>query len=50
MDKALKGVVPEGHIYIKGNVLEKGNPVGITQDMTAWAKELSLPYEEIALR
>jgi Fe-S oxidoreductase len=45
MNKALKGVVPEGHIYIRGNVLEKGNPVGITHDMTAWAKELNLPRD-----
>ena len=45
MDKALKGVVPDGHIYIKGNVLEKGNPVGVSHDMTAWAKELNLPRD-----
>ncbi len=45
MNKALKGVVPDGHIYIKGNVLDKGNPVGVTQDMTAWAKELNLPRD-----
>ena len=45
MDKALKGVVPDGHIYIKGNVLKKGNPVGVSYDMTAWAKELNLPRD-----
>ncbi len=45
MSKALKRVVPEGHIYIRGNVLEKGNPTGVAQDRAAWAKELNLPRE-----
>jgi Fe-S oxidoreductase len=45
MSNPLKGVVPDGHIYIRGNVLEKGNPIGVAQNRAAWAKELNLPRE-----
>ena len=45
MSKTLKDVVPVGHIYIKDNVLDKKNPIGVTYNRAEWAKELSLPKE-----
>lgn len=43
MNKSLKEVVPIPHIYIRGNILEKGNMLGVAGDKAAWAKDLNLP-------
>lgn len=43
MSKIYEGVIPVGHIYIRGSVLEKGNIFGVTADKSAWAKTLNLP-------
>lgn len=44
MNKAIKKVVPAGHIYIRGSVLEKGNIFGVSgEDKSSWAKGLELP-------
>lgn len=43
MSKVLKGVIPVGHVYIRGNVLEKGNIMGVAEDKAAWARNLNLP-------
>ena len=45
MAKALKDVVPVGHIYIKENVQEKMNPIGVVHARSEWAKDLNLPRE-----
>ena len=45
MSKSLKNVVPVPHIYIRENVLEKGNIAGVAGDKTAWAKDLNLPRQ-----
>lgn len=45
MNKALKGIVPEGYNYIKDNIINKGNIVGVAQDKAAWAKGLNLPKQ-----
>jgi hypothetical protein len=43
MSKSLKDVIPIPHIYIRGNIQEKGNIPGVAGDKTAWAKDLNLP-------
>jgi Fe-S oxidoreductase len=43
MNKSLRNVVPEGHIYIKENVLEKDNLTGVSESKALWAKGLGLP-------
>ena len=43
MRKVLKGIIPTGHVHIKESILEKGNIFGVTEDRSAWAKELNLP-------
>ena len=43
MSKSLKDVIPISHIYIRDNVLEKGNIPGVAGDKTKWAKGLNLP-------
>ena len=43
MNKSVKDVIPIPHIYIRDNVLEKGNIPGIAGDKAAWAKDLNLP-------
>ncbi len=43
MNKVYKGLIPTGHVYIRGNVLEKGNIFGVDEDKSAWAKDLNLP-------
>ncbi len=43
MKKALNQLIPGGHIYMRENVLSKGNLVGINGDKSAWAKQLNLP-------
>jgi Cysteine-rich domain len=45
MDKTLKDIVPVGHIYIRENVLVKGNVAGVKADKAAWAKGLGLPRQ-----
>lgn len=45
MKNTVKNVVPVGHIYIRGNVLEKGNIIGVEEDKAAWAKDLDLPRQ-----
>lgn len=36
-------IIPVGHTYIRGSVLEKGNIFGVAEDKSAWAKNLNLP-------
>jgi Fe-S oxidoreductase len=43
MGKSLKDVIPIPHIYIRGNILEKGNISGVAGDKVSWAKGLDLP-------
>ena len=43
MSKSLKDVIPISHIYMRDNVLEKGNIPGVAGDKTEWAKDLNLP-------
>ena len=43
MKKALNQLIPSGHIYMRDNVLTKGNLVGTSEDKFAWAKKLNLP-------
>jgi Fe-S oxidoreductase len=45
MKNTIKNVVPVGHRYIRGNVLEKGNIIGVEEDKAAWAKDLDLPRQ-----
>ena len=45
MDKSLKDIIPVGQIYIRENVLLKGNVAGVKADKASWAKDLSLPRE-----
>ena len=45
MSRSLKDVVPIPHIYIRENVLQKGNIPGVAGDKTAWAKDLNLPRQ-----
>jgi Fe-S oxidoreductase len=45
MNKPLKGVIPIPHIYIRGNILEKGNIPGVAGDKAVWAKDLNLPKQ-----
>jgi len=43
MSKSLKDVIPISHIYMRDNVLKKGNIPGVAGDKTEWAKDLNLP-------
>lgn len=43
MSKSLKELIPIPHIYIRENILEKGNIPGVAGDKAAWAKDLNLP-------
>jgi Fe-S oxidoreductase len=43
MSKNLKKLIPACHIYIRDNVLESGNLVGVNEDKAAWAAGLGLP-------
>jgi heterodisulfide reductase subunit B len=36
-------IIPIGHTYIRGSVLEKGNIFGLDVDKSTWAKNLNLP-------
>ncbi len=45
MGKAYKNIIPAGHIYIKDNVMEKGNLTGISESTDLWAKDLNLPRQ-----
>jgi len=45
MDKTLKNIVPVGHIYIRENVLLKGNVAGVKTGKAEWAKNLALPRQ-----
>jgi len=38
----MSDLIPIGHRFIKGNVLEKGNIVGVAEKKAAWAKKLNL--------
>jgi Fe-S oxidoreductase len=43
MTKAVKNIIPAGHVYVKGNVLQKSNLTGISESRAFWAKDLGLP-------
>jgi heterodisulfide reductase subunit B len=45
MDRNLGDIVPAGHIFIRGNVLEKGSLTGVSANRAAWAKGLNLPLK-----
>jgi Fe-S oxidoreductase len=45
MKNTVQSVVPVGHRYNRGNVLEKGNIIGVEEDKAAWAKDLDLPRQ-----
>ena len=36
-------IIPVGHAYIRGSILESGNIFGVAEDKSAWAKNLNLP-------
>lgn len=43
MNEAIRNIVPAGHIYMRDNILEKGNLTGVDESKVAWAKDLNLP-------
>jgi hypothetical protein len=43
MNKAIRNIVPAGHIYMRDNILEKGSLTGVDESKAAWAKDLNLP-------
>jgi Fe-S oxidoreductase len=45
MKNTIKNVVPVGHRYIRGNILEKSNIIGVEENKAAWAKDLDLPRQ-----
>ena len=45
MKKSVKNVIPVPHLYMRENVLEKGNIPGVAGDKAEWAKNLNLPRE-----
>jgi Fe-S oxidoreductase len=45
MGKAVKNIIPAGHIHIKENVLNKGNISGVSESKALWAKGLDLSRE-----
>lgn len=42
MNKAIRNIVPAGHIYMRDNILEKGSLTGVNESKAAWAKDLNL--------
>lgn len=42
MNKAIRNIVPAGHIYVRDNILEKGSLTGVDESKAAWAKDLHL--------
>ena len=45
MKKGVNYLVPSCHIYMRDNVLQKGNLAGVNEDKSAWANELNLPQK-----
>jgi heterodisulfide reductase subunit B len=43
MSKPAKKIIPEGHEYVKDNVLKKDNLTGVSENKALWAKDLDLP-------
>jgi len=43
MNRSPKNLIPIGHAFIRRNVLQKGNIVGMAEDKAAWARTLSIP-------
>jgi Fe-S oxidoreductase len=45
MDRNFNDIIPAGHLFIRGNVLEKGSLTGVSENRAAWAKGLNLPLK-----
>jgi Fe-S oxidoreductase len=45
MSKAAKQIIPDGHVYVKDNILQKSNLTGISANKALWSKDLGLSKE-----